>query len=72
MALGIFFGVASPLLLLAVLRRPAVDHRRRAFGMALDYTAITIAMSCGGETMLPVFALLMWDTLAHGFRYGPR
>ena len=40
--------------------------------MAHDYIGITFTMAVGGETLLPVYALLVWVTVGNGLRYGPR
>lgn len=65
-------AATSVLILAAVMRRPGVSHPRRVVGMAHDYTALVIAMSFGGETLMPLYALLLWVTIGNGFRYGPR
>ncbi|CAM5406764.1 Sensory/regulatory protein RpfC [Mycolicibacterium aubagnense] len=65
-------AVASPAILAAVIIWPGVYHSRRAIGMAHDYSALGIAMSFGGFTMLPLYSLLLWVTIGNGFRYGPR
>jgi len=64
--------VASVLILAAVVRWKRMSHTRRIFGMAHDYIAITIAMTFGGETLMPLYSLLLWVTTGNGFRYGPR
>jgi len=70
--LCLVIAVTSLLILIAVMRRPGVSHRRRIVGMAHDYTALAIAMAFGGGTLMPLYALLLWVTLGNGFRYGPR
>ena len=51
-------------------KRPAIDHRRRAMAMALDYSSITLVIATGGAMMAPVFATLLWITVGYGIRYG--
>ncbi len=51
---------------------PAVRHVRRAVWMVIDHAAIVLAMAVGGEPMALLYPLLLWVTLGHGFRYGPR
>lgn len=71
-ALCTIIAGTSVLILTAVLRRPGVSQPRRMVGMAHDYTALLIAMAFGGETLMPLYALLLWVTIGNGFRYGPR
>ncbi len=71
-ALCTIIGVTSVLILAAVLRKPGVSHPRRILGMAHDYSALVTAMAFGGETLMPLYALLLWVTIGNGFRYGPR
>jgi signal transduction histidine kinase/CheY-like chemotaxis protein len=55
-----------------VVRRPGEFLLRRLLSMALDYSAITFAMSVGGEALLPVYSALLWVTVGNGVRFGPR
>ena len=65
-------AILSLLILAAVWRWPGVNPARRIAGMVHDYGAIALAMSFGGEALLPLYALLLWVTIGNGFRYGPR
>jgi signal transduction histidine kinase/CheY-like chemotaxis protein len=62
----------AALILWWVIRRPGEFLLRRLFSMTLDYSAITFAMSIGGEALLPVYAALLWVTVGNGVRFGPR
>ncbi|MBP1849529.1 ATP-binding response regulator [Rhizobium halophytocola] len=59
-------------ILTAVIRRPGINHARRILSMCHDYSGMCLAMSLGGEAMLPVFASLLWVTVGNGLRFGPR
>lgn len=66
-----WFMLVSVALYAAILRRPGVNHPRRIFAMVHDYTGITFCL-CLGETLLPVYATLLWVTVGNGMRYGSR
>ncbi len=71
-ALCAIITITPVFILAAVLRRPGVSHPRRMLGMAHDYTAILVALAFGGESLMPIYALLLWVTIGNGIRYGPR
>ncbi|SDA93655.1 hybrid sensor histidine kinase/response regulator [Sinorhizobium sp. NFACC03] len=62
----------SVLLYRDIVQRPGQFHGRRLFGMANDYFCMLLAMAVGGAATLPVYATLLWVTLANGLRFGPR
>lgn len=68
----IVFLVVSTILLVAILRRPGVNHYRRAIAMALDFGSLTMTMIIGSEYVAPLYAILLWVTVGYGMRYGPR
>ena len=71
---GLFFGVilSSLVLLFFIWRFPGVYHARRAFAMAHDYGALTLTLAIGSESILPLYAVLLWVTVGNGLRFGPR
>lgn len=66
------FFIISAALYLAIVRRPGVNHPRRAFAMALDYGSLTFSMILGSAYLAPLYALLIWVTVGYGMRYGSR
>lgn len=62
----------SVLLYRDIVQRPGQFHGRRLFGMANDYLGMLLALAMGGAATLPVYAALLWVTLANGLRFGPR
>ncbi|MDF3904407.1 hybrid sensor histidine kinase/response regulator [Paracoccus sp. AS002] len=52
--------------------RPGVRHWRRALAMALDYGNTAFLIGVAGQTMTPVFVVLLWITIGYGIRYGRR
>jgi signal transduction histidine kinase len=52
--------------------RPSNRPWRRTIAIFCDMPALTYAMSTGGATMLPIFALLLWVAVGNGLRFGPR
>ncbi len=72
--LGYFFvfSIVSGLLYLAIVRRPGVNHPRRAFAMFIDYGSLTFAMIVGSAYLAPLYGLLIWVTVGYGMRYGSR
>ena len=61
--LGILAGIAL---------RPGVSHPRRVLGMFLDYGMMGAAMHVLGESLAPVYVVLMWVTIGNGLRFGER
>ncbi|GGJ94307.1 ATP-binding response regulator [Pseudomonas matsuisoli] len=51
---------------------PGVFHYRRLLAIGHDYVAISACMIMGGESMLPVFGVMLWVTVGNGMRYGSR
>ncbi len=69
---GYIVGTLSILHFVWIVVVPRVHHARRAVWMAIDHGGIVLAMAVGGEPMALLYPLLLWVTLGHGFRYGPR
>lgn len=59
-------------LIVAIALRPGVSHFRRQLGMVFDYSMMGIAMHLLGESLAPVYVILMWVTVGNGLRYGER
>ncbi|WP_249740957.1 hybrid sensor histidine kinase/response regulator [Agrobacterium rubi] len=55
-----------------MITRPSDRLWRRTIAIFCDMPALTYAMSVGGATMLPIFALLLWVAVGNGLRFGPR
>jgi len=53
-----------------VIRRPGVNHWRRALTITHDYGSMTLGMIVGGAPLVPVFAIVVWVTVGNGLRYG--
>jgi two-component system, sensor histidine kinase RpfC len=64
--------VLAVLLFAHILRRPEVLPARRYVGMTIDLGGLTGVMAVGGIWTAPLYPLLLWTTLGHGFRYGRR
>lgn len=64
--------VVATSLLWWIIRQPGEFLWRRMFSMLLDYSAITFALSVGGEELLPIYSMLLWVTVGNGLRFGPR
>ncbi|QIF21127.1 response regulator [Xanthomonas oryzae pv. oryzae] len=62
--------VVSLALMVAILLRPQVSHRRRLIAMLLDYTCTGAIMAIQGEPASPLYAVCMWVTIGNGLRYG--
>jgi two-component system sensor histidine kinase RpfC len=69
---GYIVGTLSLLHFAWIVADPAVRPLRRALWSGIDHGAIILAMAVGGEPMALLYPLLLWVTLGHGFRYGPR
>ncbi|SDP89663.1 hypothetical protein SAMN05443582_1161, partial [Phyllobacterium sp. OV277] len=67
----VYYVISSAVLFLCIVAWPGTYLLRRIFSMSHDYLAMTFAMSAGGETALPVYAILLWVTVGNGLRYGP-
>lgn len=63
------FFAAGLVLWLDIRRRPGNRPVRRVLTMLIDYTTITLVISAGGATMLPIYAVLLWVTVGYGLRY---
>lgn len=59
-------------ILVAIAMRPGVSHGRRVLGMLLDYGMMGAAMHVLGESLSPVYVVLMWVTIGNGLRFGER
>ncbi|MBB3948590.1 signal transduction histidine kinase [Rhizobium skierniewicense] len=70
--LFLFYLPFSCLVLWWMKTRPSNRRWRRTIAIFCDMPALTYAMSIGGDTMLPIFALLLWVAVGNGLRFGPR
>jgi two-component system sensor histidine kinase RpfC len=59
-------------ILASIAIRPGVAHARRVLGMLLDYGMMGAAMHVLGESLAPVYVVLMWVTIGNGLRFGER
>lgn len=57
-------------LLTSIVISPRVSNTRRVMGMLVDYSMMAIAMVMFGESMAPVFVVILWVTVGNGLRYG--
>jgi two-component system, sensor histidine kinase RpfC len=62
--------VCALLLFAHILWNPAVLPARRYVGMCIDLGGLTGVMAVGGIWTAPLYPLLLWTTLGHGFRFG--
>lgn len=67
-----FFLVVSLLHFAWIVYDPAVNNPRRSAFLLVDNTALVSAMASGGAGTALLYPLLLWVTLGHGFRYGPK
>ncbi len=51
---------------------PRINHPRRVIGMLADYSMMAAAMWHIGQTLAPVYIVIMWVTVGNGLRYGAR
>lgn len=56
----------------AIKRWPGHYPARRIFGMLGDYTGTCFGLVVGGETALPLYAVMVWINLGNGMRFGSR
>ncbi|MCE0915763.1 ATP-binding response regulator [Pseudomonas sp. NMI760_13] len=56
----------------AIKRWPGHYPARRIFGMLGDYTGTSFGLVVGGETALPLYAVMVWINLGNGMRFGSR
>jgi len=61
--IGLIAGIAA---------RPGISHARRVIGMLADYAMMGAAMHVLGESLAPVYVILMWVTIGNGLRFGER
>ncbi len=57
-------------LLFAIILQPGVSHVRRCIGMLADYLTLALFLSIKGETLSPLYVVLLWVTIGNGLRYG--
>ena len=57
-------------LLFAIILQPGVSHVRRCIGMVADYLTLALFLSIKGETLSPLYVVLLWVTIGNGLRYG--
>jgi len=62
--------VAAVLILADIIRRPAINPRRRMAAVVVDSLAPTSTMLVGGPGASALYPMLIWIILGHGFRYG--
>ncbi|KAA2286038.1 ATP-binding protein [Arenimonas fontis] len=65
-------GVVGLGILIAIVLNPGVSHVRRVIGMLSDYAMMGAAMHVLGESLAPVYVVLMWVTIGNGLRFGER
>ncbi|MDH0301636.1 MULTISPECIES: hybrid sensor histidine kinase/response regulator [unclassified Pseudomonas] len=66
------FVVVSIAMRQAIKRWPGHYPARRIFGMLGDYTGTSFGLVVGGETALPLYAVMVWINLGNGMRFGSR
>ena len=57
-------------ILIDIVRRPAINPRRRLFAIVVDSVAPNATMLVGGPSASALYPMLLWIILGHGFRYG--
>jgi two-component system sensor histidine kinase RpfC len=62
--------VLGLLIVVGIALRPGVSHARRCIGMLGDYATLAILMGAEGETLAPLYVLILWVTIGNGLRYG--
>ena len=62
--------VAGMAILIDIVRRPAINPRRRLCAIFVDSLAPTSTMLVGGPSASALYPMLLWIILGHGFRYG--
>ncbi|KAF1054582.1 MAG: Sensory/regulatory protein RpfC [Stenotrophomonas maltophilia] len=67
---SVVFTLLAVALLVHMLRYPGASFRRRLLGMLLDNSGAALVMILGGETLLPVFCVLLSMTVGNGVRFG--
>ena len=71
----LFFAIEAVVglgLIVGIALRPGVSHTRRVIGMMADYAMMGAAMHVLGESLAPVYVILMWVTIGNGLRFGER
>ena len=71
----LFFAIEAVVgigLIAGIALRPGVSHVRRVIGMMADYAMMGAAMHVLGESLAPVYVILMWVTIGNGLRFGER
>ena len=71
----LFFAIEAVVgigLIIGIALRPGVSHPRRVVGMVADYAMMGAAMHVLGESLAPVYVVLMWVTIGNGLRFGER
>ncbi|MBW8366325.1 MAG: response regulator [Arenimonas sp.] len=69
----LFFAIEAVVgigLIIGIALRPGVSHARRIIGMLADYAMMGAAMHVLGESLAPVYVILMWVTIGNGLRFG--
>ena len=69
----LFFAIEALVgigLIAGIALRPGVSHLRRVVGMLADYAMMGAAMHVLGESLAPVYVILMWVTIGNGLRFG--
>ncbi|MGV1800899.1 ATP-binding response regulator [Agrobacterium vitis] len=54
-----------------IARWPGENRVRRAITITHDLGALTFTIAVGGQTFLPLFAIMLWVTVGNGLRFGP-
>ncbi len=67
-----FEAVVGIGLIIGIALSPGVSHVRRVIGMMADYAMMGAAMHVLGESLAPVYVVLMWVTIGNGLRFGER
>ncbi|HEX6833659.1 MAG TPA: ATP-binding protein [Rudaea sp.] len=69
------WGIGAPftvLIVVLIAMSPNISHTRRIFGMLIDDFGTGGLLLAGGAATSPFAMLLMWTTIGHGLRFGPR
>lgn len=56
----------------AIARWPGHYPWRRVLGIVHDYTGTCFGLVLGGESALPLYAVMVWVNLGNGMRFGTR
>jgi signal transduction histidine kinase/CheY-like chemotaxis protein len=72
LAFSIYYLLVSVAIVIAIYTRPGHVRVRRLLMIFHDYSGVTVLMTFGGPSALPVYAVIVWITVGNGLRFGAR